>query len=255
MRVFSVLYLFVIVFSQHTKCSIISGVVTDSVTALNVPGAHIINLNCNKSSVTDSNGVFVLEVQLNDSVLVRTINYEPKIFYIKDLSEKYKIMLRTRIYEIDEVKVGMLGSYEQFKENVLNLDLDKVEFRPYGMSKVKQNYIPIMEDEHYWDDPKNAFTSPLTYFYQKFSKEMKSVYKYHELKKQELEQLRADSKYNREIIKTITGLTDEDSVSNFMLYLNFEHNFIMNTSEYELYRIIENKYTLYKIEQKKGLKE
>jgi len=209
-----------------------------------------------KMTTSDDSGKFSINANETDTLLFQVLGYRNKKMVASNLSPDYsKIKLSQTKYPIKEVVVGPLGNYRQFKQMVLAYDPNKDKIKIPGLKEPKYRPIPIMEDREYWKNPGLLLTSPFSFLYQNFSKEAKSKYKYHDEKKREPEQLRANIKYNKSLVSQLTGLKEESEISSFMLYCNFSHDFIMITNEYDLCLIIKEKYKEYEDNRKKVEKE
>lgn len=216
----------------------------DSTENTPIRNAHVINLTTFRGTTSDVNGFFIISAKTEDTLLIQTIDYD-KLKIAVSAIDTMRINLYKRTYDIREVKVGILGNYRQFKQMVLSYDPDKDKVKIPGLPEPKHRDIPLMADEEYWKKI-GRISSPVTYIYQNFSKHAKSVYKAHDLEKQNQEQLRADAKFNRELVRQITGMKNENEISNFILFCNFTHDYIMNTQEYQICNMIKLKYQKFK---------
>ena len=248
MKLKLIIFLFYVL-KEHVAVSsdlVYIGMILDSSTHQPVVSAHIVNLNSNRATISDTSGMFKIHLNFNDSLLIQSLEYQK---YILKLEKSYMdtnlIYLTKERYPIKEVTVGILGNYNQFKEMVLSYNPDDHKYKIPGMKEPVYRPIPILEDEEYWKNYKVAIFNPISYLYYNYNKRMKSVYKYHDLKKQENEQNRADDKYNKDFVSEITGLTDEEEIMKFMLFCDFSHEMIMNTNQYQLGQLIVEKYSEY----------
>ena len=87
--------------------------------------------------------------------------------------------------------------------------------------------------------------------YDAFSKEGKSRRKYEELVKSDQKRVVAARRYNVEVVKLITHFTSDKEIQDFMLYCNLSVDFIISSSEYDLYKAIHERLLAYN-ESKKG---
>lgn len=245
--------LFLLTFHYSLYCQHkVAGCLLDSINHTPIANAHIINLSSFKVTVSDSSGYFQLHIENGNKITIQSIDYNKKTLTFDSLyKDTITIYLHKTTYPIREVKVGILGNYQQFRENFLKLDPNKSKFKIQGMPEPKRRAIPILEDKEYWNKPALILVSPVSYLYYNTSKHAKAIYKYHDYKKQYNEQLRADAKFNKELVTQLTGLIDEPGLSNFMLYCNFSHDFNMQTSELSLCELIMAKYGEYKKEASK----
>tara|TARA_B100000767_G_scaffold274614_1_gene308218 strand:+ start:765 stop:1583 length:819 start_codon:yes stop_codon:yes gene_type:complete len=102
-----------IIFSQTNEDykSFKGEVVSDS---LNLSGIHIINKNSGAKSITNENGLFVIGVKKNDTIIISSIQIKPHI-----------IVVNPKVFEQDQVKV--------YVESFVN-QLENVVVKPHNLS-------------------------------------------------------------------------------------------------------------------------
>lgn len=102
-----------IIFSQTNEeyKSFKGEVVSDS---LNLSGIHIINKNSGAKSITNENGLFVIGVKKNDTIIISSIQIKPHI-----------IVVNPKVFEQDQVKV--------YVEPFIN-QLDNVVVKPHNLT-------------------------------------------------------------------------------------------------------------------------
>jgi len=79
---------------------------------------------------------------------------------------------------------------------------------------------------------------PITALYDAFSKEGKSKRKYELLANQDQKKVLAARRYNAEVVQRITSFKTDKEIQDFMLYCNLSVDFIVSSSEYDLYKAI-----------------
>jgi hypothetical protein len=102
-----------IIFSQTNEeyKSFKGEVVSDS---LNLSGIHIINKNSGAKSITNENGLFVIGVKKNDTIIISSIQIKPHI-----------IVVNPKVFEQDQVKV--------YVEPFIN-QLENVVVKPHNLT-------------------------------------------------------------------------------------------------------------------------
>ncbi|MGM0530608.1 MAG: hypothetical protein ACQER7_04595 [Bacteroidota bacterium] len=204
-----------------------------------VKNAHIININNNKATISDTLGNFDIRIKPGDSLKISSIGYREKFYqytgvWLNIVFES--IPLKERIYEISEVEITPWGTYEDFKERFLNLDrkTPRENLHPLAWNILKER----PED----DEPAEpGIASPVSMIYDLFSQEGKERRKYQEIKKKEEKEKRIRSKFNREIVGNLTGLEGE-KLDRFMEFCNFTDEYILNTKEYFILERVKVKY-------------
>ncbi|MEA3317218.1 MAG: carboxypeptidase-like regulatory domain-containing protein [Bacteroidota bacterium] len=203
--------------------------------------AHIININNNLGTISDSTGYFNIKAASTDTLLISAISYEYKKICLQDIEQSdYStyIFLKDKIYKIDEVMISYFGDYNDFKYKLLNLRLpEKFKISPLILNSLPHNYPDII--------PGPTLASPISLLYSLLSKEGKSRRKLVELKKEQKEESNVRELFNEDIISRITGLKS-DSLINFIKYCNFSDSFIIETCQYNLYMQIACKYDEFK---------
>jgi hypothetical protein len=140
----------------------------------------------------------------------------------------HDILLQPIIYTIEAVRVNPLGSYLQFKQRLITLELPESEYQIHpsvlqeideGTDTLDMLIMPIM--------------SPVTALYNLLSKEGKSRRKLRKLLEQEEFERQIDFKYSPDIVSHITGYTGFD-LYEFMDFCSFKKDFLLNATYYEI---------------------
>jgi len=205
--------------------------------------AHVINVNVQKGVVTDSLGNFETWVNPNDVLNISAIGFEHREYKVpvQNPDSVVEIILVNKTYAIPEVSISYLGTYREFKQKVLDLDLsDENKLNPQ-INKIF-NHVEI--EYPLVEDPAASILSPISLLYSAFSKEAKAVKKYLDVKE------RADvkEKYNITIVKNLTGLEGLEA-KEFMDFCNFTDDYVRSVTEYELYAEIKKQYEEFKEDQ------
>ncbi|HAN19928.1 MAG: hypothetical protein A2X13_11085 [Bacteroidetes bacterium GWC2_33_15] len=202
--------------------------------------AHIINIDSKRGIVSDTLGFFKIHVKPNHILNLSAIGFEYTEYQIpRTIPDTIiRISLKRKFYEIPEVSISYLGTYKDFEYKVVHLDLPDINI----INELVLKELPRIENPVPYEP---TLGSPISLLYDMFSKEGKSRRKYNELKEREPAQLEIESKFNREIVKNITGL-DGEELREFMDSCNFSDTFILNTSEYIIYSHILRNFEAFK---------
>lgn len=197
-----------------------------------VPFAHVINSNLVEGAVCDSLGYFKMRGRLNDTLSISAIGYESKNFVInKNSLHRYSeyIYLKKRLYQIEEARIVYLGTYNEFKYRVLNLKLPEETL-------IQDFVINSFKKSDFIKEPNHSIGSPISYLYNRFSREGKELRKIEEIKdEQKVKKLLIELDY--EIIQNITGF-DNHQIDNFLEFCNFSYQFLKNSTDYDIYEMI-----------------
>jgi len=243
---FLFIFFFLNLFSQQKNYS---SSVFDGITFIPISGANIYNLNTKRYTFTDDNGNFTIAASVNDTLIISKSIYRQIIVVIskKNLdifNEDYYLYYKAIL--LKEVKVISLNpNYEQFKRELVQMKLPDIYKNLDGIEITEQDKINA---EYSTKGPNllrnTAFSSPITYLYNSFSKKAKMKQLYSEMLQYEEEIEKVPTKYNREIVSEITGLKG-DTLMEFMLFCRFSYYDIIRWSEQEIVNTIKNKYFEY----------
>ena len=191
--------------------------------------AHIINIETKRGVASDTLGYFKIWVKANDILNVSAIGFDYYEYGVPELVPENLVLipLRRKFYIIPEVSISYFGTYKDFEYKVLNLKLKDDN----AINDLVLKELPRVENPIPYEP---TLGSPISLLYDLLSKEGKSKRKYLELKEEEAIKLQIETKYNREIVKNITGL-EGDKLKEFMDTCNFSDTFLLNTSEYLIY--------------------
>lgn len=112
-----------------------------------LPFAHILVLNSNRGTITDTTGIFTFVVQEKDSILFSTVGYKHKTLVIPDtLAEPFltlEIKLEMDTIMIAEVEIYPWKNYEEFRRALINLELpdDDMERARRNIAIIKTQII------------------------------------------------------------------------------------------------------------------
>lgn len=213
---------------QPDSLYLMSGQIVRQDGVSSVSFAHVINVDKQWGVVSDSLGFFNIWVMSGDKLNVSALGYHYKEFEVNSfLDTLVKIPLENRIYEIREAKISYLGTYKEFEYKVVNLKLPD-----NGINSAVENIFNYVEPPPLFVEP--TITSPASLAYNLFSKDAKDKKKYIELEKEAKVNDQVREKYNKEIVKNLTGLKD-DEVVRFMKFCDFKKEYILSLDEYKLY--------------------
>jgi len=201
----------------------------DSTSYKPVKYAHIINLDGNNATISDSLGTFDIKIHPGDSLMITSIGYETTYYRYTGEWQKAvfaSIPMKEKVYPITGVEVTPWGTYREFKRKFLELDIKDPE----------EDVHPLLWEgitrEPKIKEPINpGISSPVTMIYNLFSEKAQSKQKLRELKKRKSREELIEDKYNREQISALTGLTGQ-KLERFMDYCDFSDEYILNTKEY-----------------------
>jgi hypothetical protein len=202
--------------------------------------AHIIDITSKTGVASDTLGYFKIWVNANNVLNISAIGFEHLEYNVESAKPDslFKIVLQRKYYEIPEVSISYFGTYKDFEFKVLNLKLENNN----KINELVLKELPKLENPKPYEP---TLGSPISYLYDLLSHEGKSRRKYLEIKEEEPRKLKIEAKYNREIVKNITGL-DGQELKEFMDTCNFSDAYLLATSDYLLYAEIIKKLDAFK---------
>jgi hypothetical protein len=217
-----------------------------------IENVHVVNISMNKGTTTNMEGQFNMGANLGDTIRFTCVGYLPAKYYVPHYSESPVIPLHV-IMSIDTVQISGVNIYPwpsdayALKKAILAMDnqtpeqpdlkLNDFSYKPEGLphGALKPN-IPGMAD------PGLTYTipGPITALYDAFSKTGKSKRKLSSLENADQQKVIAARRYNAEVVRRVTAFTSDKEIQDFMLFCNLTIDFIVSSSEYELYTAIHN---------------
>jgi hypothetical protein len=195
--------------------------------------AHIYNQTQGYAMISDTMGYFSISVRLQDMLIVTAIGYYNLPIYISDsiysLNRFHSFKMIPKIYDIGEVNVSILGTYEQFKYKFLNLDSLEPgnQINPYVLNDILAGI-----DTCGLVQPA-ALGSPITAINNLVSKEGKSARKMKRIDEEEEFLKKINYKYNYDMLERITGFKGME-LNVVIRFCNFSGKFLLEASEYEI---------------------
>ena len=199
------------------------GKVADSGTGLPLPGTMIINKSTGTGIFGGPGGEFSMFISKDDHLIFSVIGYQTKTICFKDSLWRFQYEIMVELHE-------------------LRIDLQEVEIFPERSLKEIQREIDAL-DTDYPHQVKGieAFESPITYFYHRFSRFEKQKRKAFELYNEENMETILKELFRKYIKADIIELNNKD-FDEFILFCRLPEDFIMNASQYDLVMAIKVKY-------------
>jgi len=238
--------------TEQKKLYTIRARLTDGKTKKNISFAQVINKSMQWGVVTDTLGVFSFSANIHDTLYISAIGYYPVLIEVADsLIVQVRIPaipLVEQVYQLDQVNVYSLGTYQQFKYKLLHStppdnNIQKVTERIKKEKDMLPKY-PLQEQASI------PLGHPITALYMLLSKEGKGQRKYEEAKDLHRIFVLANTKFNREMVIRATGLNG-NMLEQFMIFCNPDIEFIIQASEYDIYKLILEDYEIFIKEYKR----
>ncbi|WP_282125825.1 carboxypeptidase-like regulatory domain-containing protein [Marinifilum flexuosum] len=244
-------------FLQDSTVSI-SGLIYSSKTNEAIPNATVTIKRSRKGVICDSTGVFHLQIQERDTLVISALGYELKewpvpIILNPDFPPFFRIKLQDISYLLKEVDIYALGTWDEFKDefvkakvkekNPINKDIGK-QLAPYNTKKpdpVPAQYRPKIDKKMGIVD---AIFRPTDFLHNKLSKKEKIKKKLSKRIKEEGKNKKIGNKYNAQIVSDATGLKGDELVS-FMEFCGKKIHVTENSRDYDVMKQILDLYEEY----------
>lgn len=215
-------------FSYSQSAVVVTGKVYDKENSkLPLTRLMIINKRTNNGSFASSDGKFSLTIFPTDTIIFSAIGFKVRTICFKDSLKKgisnFEIALSKLYFELSEVNVFANRSLSEIQKDIDKLGVDK----SYSTSGV------------------NAFESPITALYERFSKFEKSKRKVADWENEDLKRDVLKDLFRLYVKHDVIDLKKEEFDA-FIKYLNLNDEFIKNATQFELIMAIKGKYESFK---------
>ncbi len=230
----------------------LSGIIYDEM-YIPILATHVININTHKGDVTDSLGIFHLPVRMKDTLLIRNIAFRDTLVTVLEVHANRHIRLKKRRYQLMEARIFEWGtSYEDFKEAFLSMPIQQTLGASMGLPRQDPEKVPMEMDEKAIKNAGFLLTSPISFFYQNFSKHAKSARKVYWLKKNQNEQDWFETFFTAESLSELTDLMGSE-LEQFQLFLSQRIICDSNCSELEIYNEIYGLWDVFQDLRERGM--
>jgi len=243
--------LFFIPFSIFAKERIsLVGNVFDGVTFFPIHEANVYNFSSKQYCFTDKEGNFVFFVRQGDTIIVSKPIYKQAFFEVsQEMIDKnfIDVPLFFKVIVLREVNVFALpSSYEDFKKDFVNTSLSNFYKVLDGTMLTAQDKMNVAAQSggNLLRALPSGFSSPISYFYDKFSRRKKMERLYQELVDNQDEVDKLPLKYNKDLVSSLTALTGEELLD-FMTYCKFSYYDLIRWSPEYIITQIKNRFDDY----------
>jgi hypothetical protein len=158
--------------------------------------------------------------------------------------------LRERIYEIAEAIIYVPGTYREFKQDFVDLDIPETR---NDILKQDLKSIAAIEGKKAYDEAvAKGELKPQGSGFTIRSADEKARLRLNRYLSQEKRQSLIYEKYNVDVVKKVTGLTDDDEALTFMLFCDFNEQYLLEVNPVDLMQRIAEKYAEYKKQKETG---
>jgi hypothetical protein len=238
--------------AQKTEVPIkISGTIIADNTGTPLVGVNVININQVTGTTTDSNGNFELPVTQNDTLHITLLGYESlRVRVTNDWikNRKTTIQLTQKAIELNEVVVNKyyLTGYLEIDSKLIPI---KEDYR-YSISGLGQGYEAGQYAPDAFGKVLGSIFNPADMLYNFFGKRPQQLKKLRELRKDDTVRKLLETKYDRETITLLLGVSQSE-ISEILNRCSYSEAFIKSANDLQIMDAISGCYEQYKVLKKK----
>lgn len=238
MRFFVSVIIICISFTAYSQQTM-HGKIVDSHTFISLSGVYVENITQQRLADSDTLGLFVIQVNLGDTLLFSSIGYHWKKYVVVDASHQTFVM-DEQVYDLSKVVKHAPLDYESFKYKILSM-----KFQPDSLhlSLAYEKYMPMKQ---YTPGQIGVATieGPITGVYNAFNKHAKNQIRATELLDQKHFVILANKKLTKELVLDVTKLPQE-FMNEFIGFCAFSDDFLANATEYQIISALQYKTVLF----------
>ena len=231
-----------------------SGKVYDGINFYPIEGANIYNATRKNFVFSDEEGNFMINCKLHDTLIISKSIYRQLIVVLdEELMRKKRedFLLYYKAILLKEVSVISLNpTYEGFKRDLAKIEIPEIYQKIPGVELTEEDKANAEYDKGPNVFRNTAIAHPISFLYETFSKKAKMKRLYNEMVQYEDRLDELPLKYNKEIVKDLTGLPDEEILT-FMMYCHFSYYDLIRWTPMQIINAIKDKYINYEYEKMK----
>jgi hypothetical protein len=225
------------------------GKIIDEETRKPVEYGIVLNYSRHITMYTSSTGEFYLQASPGDTLVLSGMGYYYKKIIVSDslfaASTPVTFIVSPRAFEIGEAKIVALGTYDQFRRNFVNLDKPKspTEELTQRLAEWSQKAGSEGYEKYQQNRERNGVTLFTVPIRSRDDKERIALAKI--MTKEEVRN-KIYQKFNPDIVKKVTGMTEDNEIIEFMVFCDFADQYVLDINQYTLMEQIALRYELFK---------
>ncbi len=197
--------------------------------------AKVINSD-GESKLTNIDGYVSILHKVNTPIVIAHLVYDTLVINTADFAgrDSLTFYLTPKTYQLKEVTFSILGERSLFDNKFVYNDLGKSDEEKV---REKLNVLNMKKELIGLDQSAQGgyvLGSPITYLYDRFSKDGKERAEYQRLLEQDRLRAQSKEKYDDLIITTLTNFSDEE-LADFKVFCSFHPSYIDQVQLVELY--------------------
>lgn len=246
--VFFLLFASHFIFAQEKEESaIIKGIIKDDDTGSLLQSVNVINVNTVKGVLTDDKGEFSMMAFANDTLHISLLGY--KSIKVKVTNDWIKnkvttIKLTQKAYALEEVVVRpyVLTGYLEIDAKLIP---SRENYR-YSISGLTEGYEAGEYSPNAFGRVLGSIFNPADMLYNFFGKKPKELRRLKEMKKDDTVKNLLASKFDRETISALLGVTKSE-IAEILERCNYSESFVKSANDLQIMDAISACYEEYKI--------
>jgi CarboxypepD_reg-like domain len=226
----------------------VSGTIVSDNTLLPISGASVININKVKGTVTDTRGNFTLEATANDTIHISFIGYASvKVRVTNDWTKNtapVKITLTEKAYTLDEVVINSYNLTGFLQVDAKLAPVQQPAFR-YNISSLGIGYESAGGTAASINKVLSSVFNPADLLHNTFGKKGNEMRRLREMKKDDAVRNALASKFDRETLSALLGVTKEE-IGDILERCNYSEEFINTANDLQIMDAISGCYEEYK---------
>lgn len=229
--------------SAQDTLQTVSGTVRNNSDYEPISFALVKNQMLNIRVTADEEGKYSIPINRGDLLKITAIGYEDGFYIINDSSDfirNFPIQLKPRIYELKEFTLTPYKTVLQFKNAIVQLELPEEKPAPTLNLPFIKHHLPTEDDLG-----GISFTSPISFIYNTFSHKGKMIKKYKRVLAEDKNNKLVQKRFSRNIVAKIVPIENVEELDAFIEFCNFDFDFLLHASDYELIAAIQKKFKEY----------
>ncbi len=232
-------------YKEQNKVILLKGKVVNAIDEDPLYLVHIINKRTLKGTITNENGYFEIEMLETDTIYFSIIGFKNYTFTQPKDREPYKeisIRLVEEITSLNDVELKALNLTGDIETDVKNMEFEEKKPLSVPGYKTKEDLIAEFGS---LDSPEPGVMQPVDFLYSIFGKRPKQLRKLKTLEDADREKEIMMKRYDREIVKKLTGL-ERAELEKLARLCNLSTRFINEANDFDFLNAVEKCYEDYK---------
>ena len=235
--------------NSNTEALSVEGFVTNTDNR-RLENVHIVNVTQQTGTSSKQGGLFRIAALPGDTLRFTSVGYSQEKYLVPSVRVSPVVPVHITMQPDTLLITGVTiypwpADAQSFKQAILAMDDQSPKEPDLKLNDPRFYNTPIPGGQPKSHtpgmmDPGLTYTipGPITALYEAYSKEGKSRRKLESLVNQDERKEIASRRYNAEVVHRVSNFSTDKEIQDFMLYCNLSVDFILNSSEYDLYKAI-----------------